>query len=82
MYRVIEEYVEKPRARGARLEICFQTPGPKTCSTLAKVSAPSMSVSAPLPLKVKETFVFLHKDTLSHDVLNKAVGLNVTPPTL
>lgn len=81
-YRVVEEYVGKPKARGARLELCFQTPGSKFCTTLVKLSAPGTSAQAALPFKVKEALVPLFKDILSYSTLGKMIESRVTPGAL
>lgn len=81
MYKVVDEHVEKPKARGARLELCFQTPGLKFCTTLAKLSTPGTSISATLPFKVGETFVFFLRDMLSYTALRRAIRLRAAPST-
>lgn len=81
VYRIVEEYSEEPKARGARLEICFQTPDSKTCTTLAKLDKLGTSTSTTLPFKIKETFVLIHKDLIIYTMLAKMIGLNLIPLT-
>lgn len=76
-YRIIEEYEAKPRARGARVEICFKKPrSKKTCREIAKTSRPGEEAKGVESYKVNSIIIALHKKLLVNNVyrlLSKAI---------
>lgn len=71
VYKVVDEYTSKPRARGSRLEICFQTPdAKKKCISLARSNKPNTHVNNSVQFKIKEKLVFLQKDLLETHTYN------------
>lgn len=71
MYRAVEEYTTKPRARGARVELCVQTPSGKHCTILTNTREPNKPVKATFPFEVREKI--LHLGGIDHDVTKGSV---------
>lgn len=82
VYRVVDEYVSKPKARGSRLDICFQTPDSKKCISLAKSDKLGTPISKTITFKIKENLAFLHKDLLeshTYNLFKNIVATDVEP---
>jgi len=77
LYRVVEEYRGKPKARSARIELCFLTPRANMeCRRVAVASKPGEESRGFHRYVVKEGIVVFHKDLLSNSafkVFAKAV---------
>jgi len=67
VYRVVEEYVEKPRARSARLELCFKTTGVRgsRCITVASTDNVNKTIEGIYKFSIINKLVVFHKDLLS-----------------
>ncbi|MEM0027684.1 MAG: hypothetical protein QXT53_07020 [Ignisphaera sp.] len=65
VYRFIEEYKERPRARGARVEICFKKPrSGSLCREIAAARAPGEEARGTKSFKIITTIVVFHKKLL------------------
>lgn len=64
VYRAVREYVSKPRARGVRIELCYEKPDGKRCERLVETTSLDKPVEAEINWVVKEELIILHKDIL------------------
>jgi hypothetical protein len=65
LYRVVEEYTQKPRAQEARVEICFETTGLRLkCITIASTQAVNASAEGVYRFTPLTKVVAFHKDLL------------------
>lgn len=68
-HRVVEEHVEKPKAQGVRVEVCYPTSSKqRRCFTLARVSAPNTTTIGEYAWSLTDNFVFIHKKVIGSDL--------------
>ena len=65
VYRFVEEYKERPRARGARVEICFKKPRSRSlCREVAVARAPGEEARGTKSFNIVTTIVVFHRKLL------------------
>ncbi|MEM1653310.1 MAG: hypothetical protein QW747_08480 [Ignisphaera sp.] len=65
VYRFVEEYKERPRARGARVEICFKKPrSGSLCREVAVARAPGEEAKGTKSFNIITTIVVFHRKLL------------------